>query len=351
MPSYLSLTRTSGSTGDRLLCLSDHRIAGLPINHLSEFSFGSDSLEDIRLATLASPICQGHTCDIMDVRTYDQRISGPTKNILNLPIPINLTNIDTNYLQQFHDELFCHRPNILLVDPIYLYLIVKSSLLLDLDLWEPKLIFYSYEFVPKNALDFLKQYFPHTHFRSYYAATELGGARIALECRNGNLHCWPDHTLVEVLDRNNNHCKPDEVGRVVVTNIINDAMPLIRYELGDLGSWSSQKCSCSLSNWPILQFHGRRDHSLLSRETQIPCTLIDSIISQNSSIELYTISSNSTSIFLSYPDTETPLSDSEKFSIEQAFYSFGFSNVSFDQSLKLHPEPSRKFSLFRRLDD
>ena len=278
------------------MCLSDHRISGLPYNHLSEFPFGSNSLEDIRLAVLSSPICQGLTCDLMDTRTYEQRISGPRQNILNLPIPVNLSHIDLDYLHQFQTELLSHRPNILLVDPIYLFLIAKSLLSHNLPIWQPKLIFYSYEFVPYNALNFLKRFFPSTHFRSYYAATELGGARIAIECQHGNLHCWPDHTLVEILDRNNNHCQPGEIGRVVVTNIINSLMPLIRYEIGDLASWSVQECSCSLSHWPIIHFHGRSDDSITLEEKCISNYLLDSIISRYSSIEIYNMNFNTTSI-------------------------------------------------------
>ena len=351
LPSYLSITRTSGSTGERVMCLADHRISGLPGNHLSEFPFGSNSLEDIRLAVLSSPICQGLTCDLMDTRTYEQRISGPRQNILNLPIPVNLSHIDLDYLHQIQSELLSHRPNVLLVDPIYLYLIAKSSLLHNLTLWHPKLIFYSYEFVPNNALKFLKSFFSSSHFRSYYAATELGGARIAIECQNGNLHCWPDHTLVEILDINNNHCQPGEIGRVVVTNIINSLMPLIRYEIGDLASWRSQECSCSLSNWPIIQFHGRSDHSIAIKEKYISNFLLDSIISRHSSIEIYNMYFNTRSISISYPADDTPLSLSQEISITNSLYSLGFTDITFQPSLQLYPEPSRKFRLFRRLDD
>lgn len=351
LPSYLSITRTSGSTGDRVMCLADHRISGLPCNNLSEFPFGSNSLEDIRLAVLSSPICQGLTCDLMDTRTYEQRISGPRQNILNLPIPVNLSHIDLDYLHQFQTELLRHRPNVLLVDPIYLYLITKSLLRYNLPIWQPRLIFYSYEFIPNNALTFLKSFFPSSHFRSYYAATELGGARIAIECQHGNLHCWPDHTLVEILDRNNNHCQPGEIGRVVVTNIINSLMPLIRYEIGDLASWSPQECPCSLAHWPIIDFHGRSNDSIFMGEKYISNYLLDSIISRHSSLEIYNMRFNTTSISISYPADDSPLSLIQEQSIANSLCSLGFTNIAFQPSLKLHPEPSRKFRLFRRSDD
>ncbi len=39
-------------------------------------------------------------------------------------------------------------------------------------------------------------------------------------------------------------CAPGEVGRVVVTDLLNRAMPLIRYEVGDLSAWSTSSCPC-----------------------------------------------------------------------------------------------------------
>ena len=43
---------------------------------------------------------------------------------------------------------------------------------------------------------------------------------------------------VEVIDRNGRPCEQNEVGRIVVTDLFNEAMPLIRYDVGDLGSVS-----------------------------------------------------------------------------------------------------------------
>ncbi len=42
-----------------------------------------------------------------------------------------------------------------------------------------------------------------------------------------------DLNLVEVLDENNRAVSPGEAGRVVITNLYNRALPILRYELGD----------------------------------------------------------------------------------------------------------------------
>ncbi len=47
-----------------------------------------------------------------------------------------------------------------------------------------------------------------------------------------------DRLFVEVLDGNGNPCAPGEQGEVVVTDLENYGMPLIRYRMGDLARWA-----------------------------------------------------------------------------------------------------------------
>ncbi|HAF61783.1 MAG TPA: hypothetical protein DCK95_05610 [Anaerolineaceae bacterium] len=96
-----------------------------------------------------------------------------------------------------------------------------------------------------------------------YGVSELsvGGA----ECEFGNIHLWPEYGFVEIMDVNEDKVLPvGDMGRIVATGLINEDMPLIRYEVGDLGSLSSQQCECSRS-LPILEeIEGRMDDVLVS---------------------------------------------------------------------------------------
>ncbi len=68
--------------------------------------------------------------------------------------------------------------------------------------------------------------------RDNYSCEEL--ATLALTClEHDHLHIQAERALVEILDDDNRPCAPGEVGRVVVTGLMNFATPLIRYELGD----------------------------------------------------------------------------------------------------------------------
>lgn len=68
---------------------------------------------------------------------------------------------------------------------------------------------------------------------------------IACECeRHRGMHINADHNIVEFLRDDGTPCAPGEDGRLVVTELINRAMPLIRYEVGDRGVPSDRRCEC-----------------------------------------------------------------------------------------------------------
>ncbi len=84
-----------------------------------------------------------------------------------------------------------------------------------------------------------------------YGCEEVG--LIAAQCNHHQgLHINAEHLIVEILDDTGEPCLPGAIGRVVVTDLENKAMPLIRYEVGDLSAWSASACTCGRS-WPTLE--------------------------------------------------------------------------------------------------
>jgi phenylacetate-CoA ligase len=74
---------------------------------------------------------------------------------------------------------------------------------------------------------------------------------IAWECRAGSMHVNADVVRLEVLD-DAGRAVPDGVeGNLVATLLVNRAMPLLRYRIGDRGSLLTGRCDCGLS-FPLL---------------------------------------------------------------------------------------------------
>jgi phenylacetate-CoA ligase len=83
-----------------------------------------------------------------------------------------------------------------------------------------------------------------------YAAEEAGC--IALQCPDHeHYHVQSESVLVEVLDTKDRPCAPGTVGRVVVTTLQNFAMPLVRYDIGDLAE-VGDPCPCG-RGLPVLK--------------------------------------------------------------------------------------------------
>ncbi len=77
-----------------------------------------------------------------------------------------------------------------------------------------------------------------------YSANEVG--HIAIQCAaRGGYHLQAEHLLVEVLDDGGRPCRAGQTGRVVVTDLYNYAMPLVRYEIGDYAE-VGEPCHCGL---------------------------------------------------------------------------------------------------------
>ncbi|MFX0196548.1 MAG: phenylacetate--CoA ligase family protein [Candidatus Hodarchaeota archaeon] len=87
----------------------------------------------------------------------------------------------------------------------------------------------------------------------------------AFECEHHNgLHYGMEHSYLEVLDQNNQPVKAGETGRFIATNLLNYAMPLIRYDTGDLGSSTNDNCDCGRGLRKINKILGRSRDFILT---------------------------------------------------------------------------------------
>ena len=90
---------------------------------------------------------------------------------------------------------------------------------------------------------------------------------VAMQCPHGRMHILPAAGLVEILREDGSPCAPGEVGEIVATGLLNDAMPLIRYRLGDYAAWAEeQSCPCGNVHPVIANLEGRVDDYLVTTD-------------------------------------------------------------------------------------
>ncbi|HZT43003.1 MAG TPA: hypothetical protein VFA07_12620 [Chthonomonadaceae bacterium] len=101
-----------------------------------------------------------------------------------------------------------------------------------------------------------------------YGGREVGN--IAGECdRQEGLHIMAHSVHVEVVDPQGRPCQPGVEGEIIVTSLINRAMPLIRYRIGDRGILSDRPCSCGRPGPMFQQVTGRMMDVFRTREGKI----------------------------------------------------------------------------------
>ena len=104
------------------------------------------------------------------------------------------------------------------------------------------------EVLTEPQRDLLESTF-NTRVQNEYGCGEVGP--IAYECEEGSLHIMADNVFVEIVDEQGRPVNAGESGALLVTDLNNRAMPLIRYQVGDFGVRGEQ-CRCG-RGFPVLE--------------------------------------------------------------------------------------------------
>ncbi len=91
----------------------------------------------------------------------------------------------------------------------------------------------------------------------------------AAECEHGTMHIEPEYGIAEVLT-DNEEIKSEGEGELIVTTLLNDVMPLIRYRIGDLAKLSHKSCLCGRETSVIEELHGKSGAVIVSEGRKVP---------------------------------------------------------------------------------
>ena len=116
----------------------------------------------------------------------------------------------------------------------------------------------------------LEDFYGFKAFNSY-GLTEMCGPGVAFECpaQNG-LHIWEDHFLVEMIDPETLKPVPDgQEGELVLTTLVRDGMPILRYRTKDLTRIIPGPCECGRTHRRIERIKGRTDDMMIIKGVNI----------------------------------------------------------------------------------
>ncbi len=95
-----------------------------------------------------------------------------------------------------------------------------------------------------------------------YGLTEVYGPGIGINCRHGHgMHVWSDYVYLEIINPDTGENVPDgEWGEIVLTTLVKEGAPLIRFRTHDLSRIIPGECACGHNEHPRIDtITGRSD--------------------------------------------------------------------------------------------
>ena len=121
-----------------------------------------------------------------------------------------------------------------------------------------------------------------------YGCTEFHS--LAWECaEHSGYHMDVDYAIIEFV-KDDEQVAPGESGTIVVTGLMNHAMPLLRYKIGDVGVPLDEKCPCGRKLPLMKSIHGREvDHITLPSGQVVSPYLLTCAIEESSNIAKFQV--------------------------------------------------------------
>ncbi len=115
-----------------------------------------------------------------------------------------------------------------------------------------------------------------------YGLSEIVGPGVAGECLcKKGMHIFEDHFIPEIIDPDTGKVLPHgEKGELVLTNIVQEAIPLIRYRTRDITRLHYDKCDCGRTMVRMEKTMGRSDDMLIIKGVNVFPTQIEEVLFQ-----------------------------------------------------------------------
>lgn len=113
-----------------------------------------------------------------------------------------------------------------------------------------------------------------------YGLTEIYGPGIGINCKyETGMHYWDDYIYLEIIDPTTGKNVPDgEIGEIVITTLVKEGAPLIRYRTHDLSRIIPGECACG-SKFPRIDvIMGRTDDMMKIKGVNVFPSQIEEIL-------------------------------------------------------------------------
>ena len=182
-----------------------------------------------------------------------------------------------------------------------------------------------------------------------YSCEETGW--IGLQCpEHDHLHLLGATTLMEIGDDQGQPCPIGVRGRVLVTSLHSLAMPIIRYELGDLAEWG-HACSCGMTLPVIARLWGRTRHQLQLPDGPLPMPFLGDELGLIETIRAFRIRQYTDGTLELEIEAADPFTPAEHRAVRAIFDTNGLGSLPLhiSQTPRIDWPPGRKREEFERV--
>lgn len=182
--------------------------------------------------------------------------------LLDRTIYLDTMDINRRSVLRFVEEWRRSSPQMLFGHSHSIFILAKYLKELEIQDLRPRGIISTSMMLLSPEREFIQQTFG-CQVTNRYGCEEVG--LIACECEQHNgLHLNVDHVAVEFLREDGTDADAGEEAKVVVTDLVNRGMPLIRYSIGDMGVPSDRSCGCGRGH-PLMERITGRQADFLKR--------------------------------------------------------------------------------------
>ena len=161
--------------------------------------------------------------------------------LLGEPLWLDAGSLTERSMDEFHAALLRYRPRAIQAYARSAVLFARYLEVRGLTPHHPHAIITSAEVLEDDERALLERVFCCRVFNRY-GCREV--SVIASECEaHRGLHTMAESLYLEI-ETPTGPARPGVVGDILVTDLLNFAMPLIRYRIGDVGSWATGMCPC-----------------------------------------------------------------------------------------------------------
>lgn len=170
--------------------------------------------------------------------------------LLERMIYLDTMNLDPKSMNEFVANWRCFKPEMIFGHSHSIYIFAKHLLSNCIQDLRPQGIVATSMMLLDHERAVIEEAF-QCKVSNRYGCEEVG--LIGVECeQHQGMHINAAHIILECLDENNNPVPYGSPGKLVITDLNNYGMPLIRYRVEDMGVLSERQCTCGRTT-PILE--------------------------------------------------------------------------------------------------